>query len=206
MTAAQLQLQPQVHAYLLARSAASSARALDILSTWCQSPTVHSFAGSAALVKAIRRALRMPLVGAAVGSLPPSPYRAGDLVFATQQAGRLPTLYFQAGGSSGRLRQQHPSGPLAQVPRQDKVDYFAPDPGVFHGQGLKHTVFLGTPAEQALSRAPAIGLHHLELTYVGDVVSVRHLSAGRVVSVGPDPALYPQQTVTQVYKAAIGQP
>ncbi|MBO9555257.1 hypothetical protein [Cellulomonas sp.] len=206
-TYADLVALPVVTAYVGTLAPADATRALLVVSTWSQSATVHDFGSVRRLVKAVRKALETAQVGPAPGALPPAPYLAANLMFVTQAGGRLPTLYFGAGGVTGRLRQQHPGGPLAQVPRANKVDYFSTRRERLQRVPGRGAAFRGTPREQRLRTVPQPGDFHLELTYdAAGHIAVRHMSEGTVARVGPDPVAYPQNEVTRIYKAAIGQP
>lgn len=91
----------------------SNARLL-ILQSWINTATIHNFIpthGYTAwenLYRALVRVAAMPF------AIPPL-FTAPNLLFITHQVGRLPTLYFLGGGQTGRLRQQHDTGPLAKI-------------------------------------------------------------------------------------------
>jgi hypothetical protein len=81
-----------------------------VLANWGWSPMEHDFvAGSP---KAAEAKLFSAVESAKTQEVnPPDLYRAANLKFLTKAGGRLPTLYFSSGNHSGRIRQQHGSGP-----------------------------------------------------------------------------------------------
>lgn len=101
-------------------AAAVRAQMNPILVSWDNAAVVHDFAAPGLLMQALQNALAMPAAGVLVPGAPvpaaiPALFRVANLVFITETQGRLPTLYFtDAAGNTGRLRQQHPTGPLAK--------------------------------------------------------------------------------------------
>lgn len=93
---------------------------------WSQSPVVHNFK---IRNNRHRRKIRNnlfhtthttaePKIGL---SDTPALFGVWNYEHSTHQAGRLPTLYFDTNNRTGRLRQQHSTGPLAKVDANRKV-------------------------------------------------------------------------------------
>lgn len=105
----------QVDAHFTGTANALTPARTAILENWSNSPTIHNFRPSQGrtgwdkIPLALARAEASP-------AAPPALFRAANLQFITQAGGgRLATLYFTGGGQTGRLRQQHGSGPLAEI-------------------------------------------------------------------------------------------
>ncbi|MDM5178922.1 DUF4157 domain-containing protein [Massilia sp. DJPM01] len=208
-----------------------------ILSTWNAAEVDHDFAGddildaAQTLAKAIRRAGEVD--GDEEGK-----YKAENLRFFTKEPGeeggdRLPTLYFKEshGGWSGRIRQQHGSGPLIKS-QLYKMDYFFDTSELMHifknaMSKLRHDLTkdvaaLGETEEDKLKREdleetcrdnvyklkagvktdPYQGAAHCEITYLSGLIVNTHASAGLThVDLGE----YDDEKIGDIYSAVIGR-
>lgn len=84
-----------------------------IIGAWCRSKIDHRFKNKKKFRKAVRknqRVLRGPVAIEAI-------FTSRNYLFSTVTEGREETLYFRErnGNRTGRLRQQHPRGPLAKI-------------------------------------------------------------------------------------------
>ncbi|MCF5604479.1 eCIS core domain-containing protein [Pseudomonas syringae] len=95
-----------------------------ILAAWEASPTLHHFESGKVFnaLKAAEIETKRVASEEGEGKL----FSQNNHKFSTQAPDRLPTLYFNTEGhaKSGRLRQQHSSGPLAKINNDGHVDYF----------------------------------------------------------------------------------
>ena len=136
----------------------------------------------------------------------PALYTAANLKFMTKDSGRLATLYFINGNQSGRIRQQHGSGPLVKD-QTGKKDYFFSDK-------QKMNAFLAAAKEASKNRKsepvlssfggtnrPTNGAFHLEVTRKGGVITSTHISGGLCdTGIGG----YDDIRIKAVYQKAIG--
>ena len=197
----------------------------NILKNWNTSPTEHKFSSEGALKKALDRAEKEQRNAEGVkktsGKDVPDLYTQTNLKFLTQDTGRLPTLYFLAGNTSGRIRQQHGSGP-AVVSQDNKVDYFFADDAAKRSfaRGVRHAKRHGQDFDPDVKvkktgasrytfkrMPPTAGDFHVEVTYQtasvpGQVAKV-HISGGLAQPV--DKSAYPDQEIQKIYEQAIGK-
>lgn len=191
-----------------------------ILANWHASKTVHDFVAKdkhknkddakakAALKEAVEDAKTK-------AKEPPTLYKAANLKFLTQAEGRLPTLYFKSGNQSGRIRQQHGSGPAVKA-ETNKVDYFFAEKGdmnKFEKAAQKawkqdKVAFNPTPEERegyGASLIPTEDYYHYEVTYTNDtdhMIKKVHPSGGQIVT---DLSGYlNDETIKKIYQRAIG--
>lgn len=177
-----------------------------ILANWDWSKTVHNFE---ATTRQEAYAKLYQAIGAAKSQVvdPPALYVAANLKFLTNASGRLPTLYFISGSLSGRIRQQHGSGP-AGISQSGKVDYFFANHDklqqfqqaaqLARSEGKDFTTDVGTYAG---SLNPTAGNYHLEITYSGSKPGKTHASGGLInVSTGD----YDDLKIKAIYQKAIG--
>jgi hypothetical protein len=177
-----------------------SKKARVIAANWALSSIDHDFRSVDKLGEALAKAM-------AQTKAPPALFQAANLKFLTKADERLPTLYFKSGGNSGRLRQQHGSGP-AVVEESGKVDYFFASKRVMkyfssrlYAWGNRDRV------ERRLVKyggttTPTAGYAHLEVTYSGQDIVKRHPSGGLidVATVG-----YDDDAITAIYQRVTGQ-
>ena len=198
-------------------NAAVRAQMTPILNSWAGAVAVHDFATPQLLRRALRRALQMPAAGALVPGAPvpvaiPAIFRAANLNFVTQAAGRLQTLYFTLAGNTGRLRQQHDTGPLAKLDAHPKrrVSFATPAERAAVRQALTLSSGNGLPfvhPNPASEHDPPVTGEHL-LEYGLDAMGVArpgtHPSGGLVVN--PAPAvLNNNAAIAQIYADIVGR-
>ena len=180
-----------------------------ILMNWGKSGTEHDFVSDRS--KSAEDKLFAAVKSAQGQSPDPGAlYKAANLKFLTKAEGRLPTLYFSSGNHSGRIRQQHGSGPVI-IDQHDKVDYF------FKSQAGMNLFFAG--ARRAMkekkvfdmdvrqagidgSLTPATGDFHLEVTYAGEGRVAKVHPSGGVVDMAIE--AYDDARIRQIYARAIG--
>jgi hypothetical protein len=110
-------------------------------------------------------------------------FKAENFVFATQSDSRTETLYFvdEGGQTTGRLRQQHPSGPLAKIDELPKMHRFPQTRSrkrelkAFHKEHAKE-VPVFTEAEEI----PQEDSYHIEYAVNENGVTAWHPSEGKV--------------------------
>lgn len=180
-----------------------------IVKNWIASRIEHNFAGrtSDQATKALDRAIQD---AATHGKVAPPLFCANNLKFLTQDPSRLPTLYFKSGNESGRIRQQHPSGP-AVITQVNKIDYFFPAQATSDSfydkakQAMKDSqVFPRDPRRYTGARPePAFGDYHIEVTYKSDgKIQKIHPSGGKAQ---PDVKDYHDWQIDLIYQRAIGK-
>lgn len=177
-----------------------------ILANWGWSTTSHDFVGDSRTSAAKRLQDAVAVAKAQVVD-PPALYSAANLAFLTSAPGRLPTLYFIAGSTSGRIRQQHGAGP-AVISQTNKVDYFfasRTDLDRFNADA-RASVVAGADFRPDLSTynattTPTANHHHYEVTYAGARVVKVHPSGGTVdTGIGA----YDDPRIKSIYQKAIG--
>jgi hypothetical protein len=164
--------------------------AQNILTNWSKSEIPHNFEdgqkGTAkqALATAVKSAKKRSKEA-------PALYKKENLKFLTKDENRLPTLYFKSGNDSGRIRQQHKSGPEV-IAETYKVDYFFPkneDKTKFSNAASKakngKVAFKPNLEDYNATLEIKDGYYHAEVTYTNDkdqmVVKV-HPSGGKIVT------------------------
>jgi hypothetical protein len=180
-----------------------------IIANWAWSDTPHNFSSVEKLFEAINAArLKSKDV--------PALYSSDNLEFLTQTPGRLPTLYFKSGINSGRIRQQHGSGP-AVIAETYKKDYFFEDNAdksnfaeaasaarranpklTFHPNSDDPETYFNVKLD------PTEGDYHCEVTFTGTdtwIVQKVHPSEGRIVT---DTSTYNDEKIKKIYQSAIG--
>ncbi|KFA94835.1 hypothetical protein Q664_00250 [Archangium violaceum Cb vi76] len=180
-----------------------------VLRTWIRSNTKHEFKDFDALKKAVRHASKQPATR-------PSLFTVQNLEFVTKADAREATLYFMKGDLSGRIRQQHPSGPKVEQ-ESNKVDYCfnkREDLKAFEklakktrrkGKGESKLKRLAAEKQLNIRTEPADEDYHFEVTY-GDKnkkkIEKTHASGGRILT---DISAYDDDTISSIYLAAIGR-
>ena len=177
-----------VTAHFLGTPNALTPAHIQILQTWSDSGTLHNFrpsqgrSGWDKVPLALARAHAMPT------NVPPL-FTAANLQFITQSGDRLATYYFSDGGQTGRLRQQHKSGPLAEVDPQvnTRISFANVDDRTAFVTALRNSRANGTvfaDPNHALWNVPAVGQHLLEYHLTGGGVAVGwHPSGGLIENV-----------------------
>ena len=179
-----------------------------IIANWDWSQTVHNFtkndkqnlSAKQKLLNAIQRAKNQ------VRTVP-ALFSAANLKFLTQAEDRLPTLYFVQGTNSGRLRQQHGSGP-AVFTEVNKIDYFFASKSKM--RKFKTAAKLAMTNREDFNpdlsayeatTIPTAGYAHFETTYSGRKLIKIHPSGGAVVT-GLD--AYTDLKIKAIYQGIIG--
>jgi len=186
--------------------AADDVNARVIIANWGWSSTTHDFVGASDQAAYDRLWAAVDAAKTQVVD-PPGLYSAANLAFLTAAADRLPTLYFIAGSTSGRIRQQHGAGP-AVISQSDKVDYFFSTRGdLDRFQAAARTARdAGDDFQPDLSAfnattTPTANYFHYEVTYSGAKVAKLHPSGGTVdTNIGA----YDDVRVKAAYQKAIG--
>ncbi|WP_248794679.1 DUF4157 domain-containing protein [Pseudomonas sp. MWU13-2105] len=189
-----------------------------VLRNWDTSKTLHHFPDEATLLEAIERAKSQQELDKKNNHFSPSGlYHKDNLKFLTTSPDRLPTLYFKTAGNndSGRIRQQHASGPLVKS-QTGKIDYFFLEKekmlafrkalrNIKKDAGKLKDINV---TEHGGSLEASEGAYHLEVTYKkdadGNIVEIAstHPSGG-TVALSHD--TYSQEKIEHTYKQATGQ-
>lgn len=93
-----------------------------IVRVWCQSNLDHHFKNNKRYRKAVQKNQELLHSRDAIEAL----FTSRNYVFSTKAEDRKETLYFEDRDTkrTGRLRQQHPKGPLARIDRKSKIRRF----------------------------------------------------------------------------------
>jgi hypothetical protein len=93
-----------------------------IVRAWCQSNIDHHFKNDKRFRKAVQNNQEILHSRGAIEAL----FTSRNYVFSTKAEDRKETLYFEdrATKRTGRLRQQHPKGPLARIDRKSRTRRF----------------------------------------------------------------------------------
>jgi hypothetical protein len=93
-----------------------------IVRAWCQSNIDHHFKNDRTFRKAVQKNQELLHSRGAIEAL----FTSRNYVFSTNAEDRKETLYFEdrATKRTGRLRQQHPKGPLARIDRKSRTRRF----------------------------------------------------------------------------------
>lgn len=93
-----------------------------IVRAWCQSNTDHHFKNDKRFRKAVQKNQELLHSRGAIEAF----FTSRNYAFSTKAEDRKETLYFEdcATKRTGRLRQQHPKGPLARIDRKSKTRRF----------------------------------------------------------------------------------
>jgi hypothetical protein len=178
-----------------------------ILANWGWSLTEHNFVTSSRGSAQEKLDKAVTAAKAQVIDVPPL-YSAANLMFLTQGADRLPTLYFKSGNQSGRIRQQHGSGPVV-IDQTDKVDYFFPSRDKmehFYTAAVdartNKTDFAPDLSTYGATLTPKAGHYHFEVTYKsGRKIAKLHPSGGTVLT---DISGYDDIRIKSIYQGVIG--
>lgn len=183
---------------------AKEGREMQILGNWVWSKTRHEFTNEEKLRKAIKMAKESP-------DNKPNLYKKENLKFLTKAKDRAPTLYFKDGDNSGRMRQQHGSGPM-QKSQTGKEDYFFDTKET--AASFKRTASNNKADEKefvpsnAVSTTPENGQYHVEITYRKPTkekptnIEKTHISGGQI-SINLDD--YDEQSTTKIYEQVTGR-
>ena len=188
-------------------SRASDMKERVIIANWDWSQTDHDFVTTKRGTSQDKLDKAVASAKAQVVDVPPL-YSASNLMFLTHGSDRLPTLYFKSGNLSGRIRQQHGSGPVV-IDQTDKVDYFFPSKD-------KMDLFYDATADARTKKAdfnpdlstfeatltPTAGYYHFEVTYKsGRKIAKVHPSGGTVVT---NTGGYNDIRIKSIYQGVIG--
>ncbi|MEX2228524.1 MAG: hypothetical protein WEB13_02695 [Dehalococcoidia bacterium] len=177
-----------------------------ILANWGWSQVMHDFESSDKVTAAEKLDEAVASAKSQAQDVP-ALYSAANLAFLTKGEGRLPTLYFISGATSGRIRQQHGSGP-AVISQSDKTDYFFNDQKKMRSfqraarDARSHrAAFNPNLGDYGATTVPTAGYFHFEVTYSGSVPTKLHPSGGTV-----DTAIggYDDTKIQVIYNQAIG--
>jgi len=143
---------------------------------------------------------------------PEKVYTSQNLRFATHEQGRLPTLYFRTSHGSGRLRQEHPSGPKVQDVRMHTSHAFFPTLQAQEQfsqrftKGMTRQEFRDLRRELGGRHTPTEGYHHFEATFGAHAKTgtalLTHKSGGTVLGSEQVEAL--RARVPQIYSGMTG--
>jgi len=177
-----------------------------ILANWGWSQVMHNFESSDTVTAAEKLEEAVASAKSQAQDVP-ALYSAANLAFLTKREGRLPTLYFISGATSGRIRQQHGSGP-AVISQSDKTDYFFNDQKKMRlfqraarDERSRRAAFNPNLGDYGATTVPTAGYFHFEVTYSGAVPTKLHPSGGTVdVALGD----YDDAKIQVIYNQAIG--
>ncbi len=178
-----------------------------IIANWGWSKTEHNFVTSGEV--SAQQKLAEAIASAKSRSVNvPALYSTSNLKFLTKAESRLPTLYFKSGENSGRIRQQHGSGP-AVIAETNKTDYFFPGKGDVSKFGRaakeakqRNTAFNPTLSTYNATLTPTADYFHYEVTYKDNrQIKKVHPSGGQIDT---DISGYDDTRIQSVYEAAIG--
>jgi hypothetical protein len=150
-----------------------------IVSAWDQSRINHHFENKKSFKKAFKKTRKTLKFPAKIATL----FKACNYLFSKKAKGTEVTRYFECRVSrqTGRLRLQHPKGPLTTIDETAKTHRFLSKKrfdslekwrGQLHGDRLAYFYI----CKERLT----IGKHHLEFAYDGRKISGWHLSEGMV--------------------------
>lgn len=145
-------------------------------------------------------------------------YLPENLIFCTQSPGRKPTLYFRTNHGSGRLRQEHPSGPLiknivkhythAFFPTKAELDNFVKALHALGKPKLSRAEYRRLRSAHGGFHRPTEGYFHREQWFHGHEPSSLtvngHTSMGQVV--GPAVLAELRKQVNDIYKGMKADP
>jgi hypothetical protein len=149
-----------------------------IVRAWRQSNVSHCFESKKGFKKAVRRNRKTLKSPDKIKTL----FRPCNYIFSTEAKNGEGTLYFKdrAAKQTGRLRQQHPKGPLAKIDKKAREHLFL---------SKKRYDSLVKWHEQTGGQLPRVypyelrakvGKHHIEFACEGKSVSEWHYSRGTV--------------------------
>jgi hypothetical protein len=146
---------------------------------WQQSKEVkHHFKKRRHFKKAIRRNLKTLDFPDAIDTL----FTKANFFFSTKVKARQETLYFEshATNRTGRLRQQHPEGPLAKIDKKPRKHLFVSRERFYYLKGWHDEHKHDVPDFEAAEERVTPGKRHIEFAQCGDRVSGWHESKGKV--------------------------
>lgn len=158
---------------------------------WEKSNLVHNFENFAKNKKKILENIRNTSTATSKAAtkfgVPPL-YQARNYKHSTKDPGREATLYFDDGGQTGRLRQQHGTGPLARYDdnRKKRIGVTSDD----NWEDFKNEIFkkyksISSAVDKdqkpiKVNDPPVAGDHHFECDEGSDGKSGKHPSGGTV--------------------------
>lgn len=147
-----------------------------IVSAWHKSDTRHSFRDEESFKNAVRKNRKTLQSPDAIERL----FRSSNYLFSTQSEGRAGTLYFKDSTATGRLRQQHPKGPLAKIDKRPKTHRFLSRKRYEWAKEWHDRHKDSLPSFYVYEIQAKNEKHHIEFAYDGKKVSDWHESAGTV--------------------------
>jgi|SRR6266852_4090387 len=148
-----------------------------IVRAWCQSKIDHCFESQESFQKSVKRN-RKTLESDAIETL----FTSRNYLFSTKANYRKETLYFkdQTTKQTGRLRQQHLTGPLAKIDKNAKCHRFVSKKRYkfLKRWHKKHPCQL--PRFCSYEQPTKVGKHHIEFAFERDEVLDWHASEGKV--------------------------
>ena len=136
----------------------------------------------------------------------PALFAKANLRYLTKSPGRTPTLYFQSGATTGRMRTQHDTGPLADIDQYPTVRLFTQNKIVnFNGTYMESPGILKddwTDTKYGHVLVPTDGYHQLEVHHQGNVYKGKHPSSGLVST---DLAEYTDEVITNIFNFITGK-
>lgn len=178
----------QVTAHFHGTPNALTAPQIQILQSWSDSGTLHNFRPSQGRTGWDKVPLALGRANAMPNNAPPALFTAANLRFITQSGNRLATYYFSTGGQTGRLRQQHKSGPLAEIDPQvnTRISFANRGDRTAFVNALRASRTNGAAfvdPDPTLWGQPAVGQHLLEYHLTGGVAVGWHPSGGLIQNV-----------------------
>jgi len=151
-----------------------------IVSAWHQSNIRHHFNNKSGFNKAVHRN-RKNLKSKARDKIDML-FTSSNYLFSTQTEGREETLYFKdwATKRTGRLRQQHPKGPLAKIDKKPRKHRFLSKKRFESIKEWRDKHKGGLPHFYVSEKQAKNGMRHLEFSCDGKEVSGWHPSGGTV--------------------------
>jgi hypothetical protein len=155
-----------------------------MLRAWHNSVIPHCFNDRGGFIKAVHRN-RKTLNSKARGGIGMF-FTSSNYRFSTKAEGSKETLYFKArGGQTGRLRQQHPKGPLAKIDKEPRTHLFL-SKDRFRAEKERYKCEGGRPRFSDFEEHKKSGKHHLEFWCDNKGVFRCHFSRGIVRTIKRD--------------------
>jgi hypothetical protein len=149
-----------------------------IIGAWCRSKIDHHFKNKKKFRNAVRRnqeVLRSPV---AIEAL----FTSRNYLFSTRTERRKETLYFRERDAkrTGRLRQQHPEGPLAKIDKKFRTHRFLSKKRFEWVKDWHHKHERCLPHFRISEKRAKNGKHHVEFAREKKKVSNWHSSEGTI--------------------------
>jgi hypothetical protein len=152
---------------------------------WHNSDIPHCFKNKSRFIKAVHRnhTILSSKARDGIGMF----FKSSNYLFSTKAKGSKETLYFKAraAGQTGRLRQQHPKGPLAKIDKEPRTHLFM-SKDRFCAEKGRNKCKGGRPCFSDFEKQKKSGKHHLEFWRDSAGVFHCHFSRGRVRTIKQD--------------------